>query len=187
MWRWLWYCMLFIWSAVILALGLNLVSNIVTGSSLRPDIQEFLLAHLREMLLALGGLGALTVAGGIGHGLAARRKVAASLQQEFAVFKPAEQLRPEDLGFRVVAASETVGAGVERPFHRVYVSRRAVPVDRESPVYNESGLVAWLRYKREPGQTWGLVCIRLCGSCKDSLCSSRTQIGRPRQTPPLHY
>jgi tetratricopeptide (TPR) repeat protein len=63
-----------------------------------------------------------------------RREAAARdhlLRQEFALFKPVSELRPEDLGFHALKPGDTINPA-DRPIYPIYIPRRAIAYDHRT-------------------------------------------------------
>ncbi len=71
------------------------------------------------------------------------------IRAEFALFKPAEKLCPDDLNFQSLSPGEQPDLQ-QRPFYQTYLPRKAVPHDLvftqdPHPIYNEEALVQSLK------------------------------------------
>src|SRR5688572_17970294 len=127
------------------AVVLTIVLGIVTNRLSDKDALAFFHAHGVFIVLALLGLGALTLwAGHVARQLARREQI----HQAFALFKPSSDLRPEDLEFQLLTPGKTIGPHTgfdKRPFYATYISRRAIAHDHlatqdDRDIFNEKRL-----------------------------------------------
>jgi hypothetical protein len=123
-----------VWGTLIVGIGVNWASDIVTWHSL--------LAHPW-----LTGAGFLLLAGGTAWSYRSYRHAEAT--KHFALCKEAKDLLPLDLDFQEQKAHATPNPD-RRPYNTTYIARTAV-VSPDTPnaaqeVYDEPGLVNLLRY-----------------------------------------
>jgi len=130
--------LLVVGTVVVFPVATNLVSN---------DLSDWL--RSRPAMSWVIKLAAAVI--GIGLAFVWLRSERDRLKKEFGVFADAEKLRPEDVGFEVVAAGGDTADSMKRPYvNGVYVPRHAVRWDerhaaKPSITYNEGSLLAELR------------------------------------------
>lgn len=114
-----------------------------TSCSVQGDIYRSLKTYGPLTLSVMAGLLVLTL-------IARRDYLRHGALQQFAMVKPAESLKPEDLDFEMTTPGGSVSLG-RRPFYEAYVSRQATTVPPDGPTadrYDKAALAEELRSGR---------------------------------------
>jgi tetratricopeptide (TPR) repeat protein len=193
MWRLFPYLRWF-WGAVVVTIILGAANNLLFAP-IRDEVSVFLRVHRPLISLSLLMMGVLTLWSWIDkrgkqreeetqrqykekererHEQAERER---QLSQNFALFKPAQELRPEDLGFRMLRRG-AVPDPRYRPHYEVYIPRKAAPYDGISladyqQTYDENKLAQSL----EQGRGFVLVGQPLSGKSRTLYETVRRLVG----------
>jgi tetratricopeptide (TPR) repeat protein len=147
MWRLLPFVRWF-WGAVVLTLGLGILTNLLFGD-IRPEIGTLLRATALPAGVLLAAMAGLTAWAWVSERRRLESTRQSTLRQHFAVVKPIPNLQPSDFGFQVVQQGDSPDPRY-RPYYDEYIPRKAVLYDQvgvagHSSVYDENAIKDALR------------------------------------------
>ncbi|MBI2303537.1 MAG: tetratricopeptide repeat protein [Chloroflexi bacterium] len=142
MWR-IWPALKWVWATVLVAAGIGILVNRLFASLL-PEVDLFLHRYWWALVLAVVFLALVSLWSGLSWRDKENQDRRRTWQEEFDLFKTTEKLVPRDLRFQVVQGDEPPDRQY-RPYHPVYVKRRAVPFELRGqttaiPIYDEDRL-----------------------------------------------